>query len=146
MKYNKGDRLIIRTDLEIGKEYSGIEFVLEMKDFPQIVVENIVPVNLYHSPAIWCYYAGGFAWSEEMILGPALTCGKQPIGPNEYADGGNVIAMNSVTLLSAVTSYAIVTDFSPDEAKTMQAFTGMLMKRIDAERDKLEKNFRYGQK
>lgn len=139
MKYDKGDCLIIRTDLKVGKEYGGCEFMEEMKRYPKIVVESI---GGSLSGIDKFYYAGGFAWSEEMILAPVITCGGYGIGQNEYADSGNAVAMNSVTLLSAVTSYAIVTDFSADEAKIMQSFTKMLMDRIDAERKELESNLR----
>ncbi len=62
MKYKEGDKVVVRTDLEIGKDYGNVRFVEGMKEYlgQFAIIEHVLTTN-------YAIDITGLAFSEEML-------------------------------------------------------------------------------
>jgi hypothetical protein len=81
MKYDVGDTVVVRTDLEVGKEYDGVDFGSGMLKYlgKNRKIKRINTDGFYIDNSGW-------AWSEEMIDYEATSALKNNLSPHYDKD------------------------------------------------------------
>jgi hypothetical protein len=84
MKYKVGDKVKIRSDLQVHKFYGPNEFTSPMREW----LGQVVEINSIYQDSYLMIDGRGYMWTDEMIEGLALEASNDSVNhPSYYTDG-----------------------------------------------------------